>query len=80
MRMQRPIILIVEDDLNDQFLLKTAFKHIGVRDPIYTVNDGAEAIAYLKGTGEYGNRDQFMFPTVLLVESLSARSSWTFAE
>jgi CheY-like chemotaxis protein len=66
--MQRPIILIVEDDLNDQFLLKTAFKQIGVNDPIYVVNDGTEAIAYLKGTGQYADRDKFLFPTILLVD------------
>lgn len=45
MKMERPVILIVEDDPNDQYLIKAAFKQIGVNDPIYAVNDGAEAMA-----------------------------------
>lgn len=68
MKMKRAIILIVDDDTNDQFLIKTAFREIGVKDPIYSVSDGTEAISYLKGEGEYADRQKFLFPTLLLVD------------
>lgn len=61
-------ILIVDDDANDQFLIQTALKQSGVREPVYAVSDGAEAIAYLKGEGQYADRENFLFPTFLLID------------
>ena len=71
--MQMPVILIVDDDANDRFLIQSAFSHIGVTDPIYTVADGAEAIEYLKGTGQYADRNRFKFPTLLLLDLKMAK-------
>lgn len=68
MKMLRPVILMVDDDSNDQLLVKTAFERIGVTDSICSVNDGAEAVAYLKGTGQYNNRQKFPFPTVVMLD------------
>jgi len=61
-------ILIVENNLTEQMLIKTAFEAIGVQDKIYAVNDGDEAIAFLKGEGQYSDRNQFRFPTFLLTD------------
>lgn len=66
--MKRAIILVAEDDPNDQFLIKTAFKKIGVSDPVQCASDGVEAINYLKGIGEYADREKFVFPTFLLLD------------
>ena len=66
--MRKAVILIVDDDANDQFLIKTAFREAGVHDTIYTVNDGAEAISYLKGNGKYANRDEYLFPSFVLTD------------
>lgn len=60
--------MVVEDNPNDQMLIKTALDEIGVRDKIYMVNDGDEAIAFLKGEGRYADREQFTFPTFLLTD------------
>lgn len=68
MKMRRTVILIVDDDANDQFLIKAAFREAGVSDTLYTVNDGAEAISYLKGTGKYADRDQYLFPSFVLTD------------
>src|ERR1044071_5555269 len=68
MIIKHPIILIVEDDVNDQFLMKTAFKKIGMDCPIYTVGDGTEAVAYLKGEGAYADRAKFRYPTLLTID------------
>jgi len=61
-------ILIVEDNPAEQLLIKEAFEQIGVQDPIYTVNDGSEAIAFVKGQGQYADRKKFRYPTFLLTD------------
>jgi len=68
MKMRRAVILIVDDDPNDRFLIKTAFREAGVTDTIHDVEDGAEAIAYLKGQGKYSDRNEFTFPTFVLTD------------
>jgi CheY-like chemotaxis protein len=61
-------ILVVEDDLDDQFLIETAFRKIGVIDPIHLLADGAEAIAYMCGEGKYADRDKFAYPTFITTD------------
>lgn len=61
-------ILIVDDNPNEQLLIKEAFRELRVKDAIHIVNDGEEAIAYLKGTGQYSNRQKFQYPTFLLTD------------
>jgi CheY-like chemotaxis protein len=68
MKKRKMAILLVDDDGNDRFLVRTAFKQIGLKDPLYGVSDGAQAIAYLKGEGEYADRDAFVFPGMLLID------------
>ncbi len=50
------MILVIDDDLNDQALIKRAFRVIGIRSSIHFVNNGLEAIAYMMGEGQYSNR------------------------
>lgn len=61
-------ILIVEDNLNEQLLIKSIFEGIGVKDKIYCVTDGSDAIAYLKGEEQYSDRDKYKFPTFVLTD------------
>lgn len=61
-------ILVVESNPKDQKVIKTAFEDIGVRDQVHVVNDGDEAIAFLKGKGRYADRKKFLFPTFLLTD------------
>ena len=42
-------VLLVEDDLNDIFLVKRAFKMARIQNPLQVVTDGEEAIQYLRG-------------------------------
>ena len=58
-------IMIVDDDPNDLLLIERAFRKIGVKDPIQTVNGGAEAIAYMMGEGKYADRTVFAYPTFI---------------
>lgn len=71
--MRKPIILIVDDDANERFLMQAAFSNIGVSEAVYSVADGAEAIEYLKGAGQYADRNRFPFPNLLLLDLKMAR-------
>jgi CheY-like chemotaxis protein len=61
-------ILLVEDEENDALLLKRAFKKNSISNPIQWVKDGLEAIAYLKGDGDYADRSRYPFPEVVLLD------------
>lgn len=68
MKKGRGTILIVEDNLNEQVLIKHVLENLGVTDAIQAVDDGVDAISYLKGEGIYSDRNQYSFPTFLLVD------------
>jgi CheY-like chemotaxis protein len=69
------IILVVEDDENDSFLLERAFKKTGVNMPMYVCRDGAQAMAYLKGEDIYKDRARYPFPRVLITDLKMPRCS-----
>lgn len=62
------VILIAEDDENDSFLLQRAFKKVGLNMPCHICRDGSEAMAYLRGEGEFADRVKFPFPRVLITD------------
>lgn len=64
----RGVILLAEDTEDDVLLIKRAFARGGVRQPIYVVHDGEEAIWYLKGEGKFSNRDEYPLPDLLLLD------------
>ncbi len=55
-------VLVAEDDPNDQLLLETAFKSAGLDRKVRYVNDGAQAVEYLKGAKTAD------LPAILLVD------------
>ena len=61
-------ILIVEDEESDVIFLKRALAKIGVPNPIRSVTNGEEAIAYLQGTGEFSDRKANPFPRVIITD------------
>ncbi|HEV8542018.1 MAG TPA: response regulator [Verrucomicrobiae bacterium] len=65
---QDGLILIADDSEDDLLLLKRAFVKTGVLNPIHVVKTGSETVAYLKGDGKYADREQFPFPTILLLD------------
>lgn len=61
----RPVVL-VDDSPDDRFLSSRMLRRAGLRNPIVTLSDGDEAIAYLRSTclaagGERRARPQLMF-------------------
>ncbi|HHN65438.1 MAG TPA: response regulator [Nitrospirae bacterium] len=61
-------ILIVEDNTDDVLLIKRAFQQCGVVNPLRFVTDGEQAVAYLKGTGEFGDRKKNPLPVLILLD------------
>lgn len=64
----RLAILVAEDDPNDVALLLRAFKKVGTTMPVHVCHDGTEAIAYLKGDGQYTDRAKFPLPRILITD------------
>ncbi len=61
-------ILYVEDDENDLWLLERAFWSEGMKESLHVVRDGAEAIAWLAGDGDYGDRAKYPLPNLVLLD------------
>jgi CheY-like chemotaxis protein len=68
-------VLLVEDDLNDIFLVKRAFKLARVRNPLQVVTDGQEAILYLKGEGKYRDREVNPLPKLMVMDIKMPRAT-----
>lgn len=66
--MKRGSVLIVEDNPTERMLIQSAFEEIGVRERIYAVEDGDEAIAFLRRKGQYADCEKYVFPTFLLTD------------
>jgi CheY-like chemotaxis protein len=61
-------ILIADDSDDDLALLKHAFKRLGIANPVYCVRDGDETVAYLKGEGQFADREKFPLPSILFLD------------
>ena len=66
--MDKKKILLVEDNLDDVDLTLHAFKINNIKNKVVVVNDGAAALDYLFGTGEYAGRDLSILPTIILLD------------
>ncbi len=62
------VILLVEDREDDVLLIKRAFAKAGLNNPLYIVNDGEQAIAYLMGDSPFSNRNEYPLPDIILLD------------
>jgi CheY-like chemotaxis protein len=63
-----PLILLVDDDENDTFLLKKAFGRAGLNHPVQVLSDGMACIRYLARETPYTDRDTFPLPAIVLLD------------
>ncbi|TDC68005.1 response regulator [Actinomadura sp. GC306] len=62
----RPIeVLLVEDDPGDVLLTVEAFEHNKVHNSLHVVNDGEQAMEFLRREGEYANAPR---PDLMLLD------------
>jgi CheY-like chemotaxis protein len=65
---ERRTILMVDDSEDNLFLMRHALQKAKCQNPLQEVNNGEEAIAYLKGEGGYIDRLKFPLPVVMLLD------------
>ena len=61
------LILIMEDDQDDAWLLERALNKLGVAK-YHIVHDGEEGVAYLAGEGKYGDRSCYPVPGFIITD------------
>jgi len=61
------LVLWIEDDPNDVFLVGRALKKAGV-EPVHVCSNGEDAVDYLKGAAPYEDRAQFPIPTLIVTD------------
>ena len=66
--MDHKIILLVEDNPDDEELTLRALKKNNISNQVIVARDGAEALEYLFGTGQYSGRDANLTPQVVLLD------------
>ncbi|MFA5182095.1 MAG: response regulator [Syntrophales bacterium] len=66
--MKDKVILLVEDNPDDVELTIRAFRKNHISNEVIVAKDGAEALAYLQGTGTYAGRDIRDMPVVVLLD------------
>jgi CheY-like chemotaxis protein len=67
MKPKHPGFLVVDDSEDDRFLIVRALRNFWTA-PIHCLNSGNEAIAYLNGEGEFADRNQFPYPTTIMMD------------
>ena len=61
-------ILYAEDEENDVFFLRLAFREAGISNPLQVVSDGQLAMDYLSGAGPFSDRSEYPLPCLVLLD------------
>lgn len=61
-------VLLAEDSPDDALLMLKAWKTAGLKNRLCHVEDGEQAVAYLKGQGTYADREQHPFPISMFLD------------
>jgi CheY-like chemotaxis protein len=62
------VILVVEDNQDDLFLLKRALRSAHIVNPLLVVETGQEAMDYLNGAGRFADRDSYPIPAAVFID------------
>ena len=65
---QQKVILLVEDNPDDEVLTLRALRKNNILNDVVVARDGAEALDYLFGEGEFAGRAGADLPTVVLLD------------
>jgi CheY-like chemotaxis protein len=60
------MLLVIEDDANDAFLLQRAFEPLAEKCVIHVCRNLTEAKCYLLGSGIYADRHAYPFPAAVV--------------
>ncbi|MBI2601727.1 MAG: response regulator [Deltaproteobacteria bacterium] len=65
---QGRLILLVEDNPDDQLLIRRALSKDRVKSQIFIANDGLEALDYLFRHGKFTDRDPLLVPGLVILD------------
>jgi DNA-binding NtrC family response regulator len=60
------MLLVIEDDPNDAFLIQQAFVPIAAKCVVHVCRNVTEAKCYLEGIGIYADRTRYPFPNAVV--------------
>jgi len=66
---------VIEDEPDDRFLIERALAKARIANPVQTVADGDEAVAYLAGEGRFADRTAYPLPILVLLDLKLPRRS-----
>jgi CheY-like chemotaxis protein len=66
--MEKPIVLLVEDEDNDVFLVRRYLRKMSEPVLLQRAKDGVEAIEYLEGRHKFSDRRLFPLPSLILLD------------
>jgi|SRR5215204_3283750 len=61
-------VLVIEDNSDDASLMQRAIEKAGIKGAIHIVNDGKQALEYLKGVAPFEDRKSFPVPGLVLLD------------
>lgn len=61
-------ILMADDDADDRLLAEEAMIESRVLNKLYFVEDGVQLMDYLRGKGQYSDREKFPVPSLILLD------------
>jgi DNA-binding response OmpR family regulator len=62
------VALVVDDSLDDVFLVKRAIADAGFRYAVYSSTSAGQALAYLAGRRHYARRDLYPVPSLVVLD------------
>jgi CheY-like chemotaxis protein len=68
METKSQVLLVVEDDPSDVFIIQRALRKSKVSHSLQVVTDGQMAINYLAGHGKFGDRTQYPLPSLIFLD------------
>lgn len=66
--MERPVILLVEDNAMDVELTLDAFERANIESSVHVASDAVEALDYLEGRDRYADRSSHPMPNLILLD------------
>ncbi|MHC1767642.1 MAG: response regulator [Verrucomicrobiia bacterium] len=63
-----PVLLLVEDNEDDVFLMRRAMRTAEILSPMHLASDGRQALDYFGGVGKYADRSTYPLPAVVFLD------------
>jgi len=62
------VLLLVEDNSDDVFIMRRALRKAGVDSPLFVASDGKEDLDYLRGAPPFEDRSRFPLPSMVFLD------------